>query len=49
MDIIDTYHIAIIPTILGNGIKLFDNQAAENKSQLISTHCCKGISKLVYK
>lgn len=49
LDIIDTYHIAIIPTILGNGIKLFESQAVEHKLQLISTHCYNGISELVYK
>ena len=49
LDLIDKYHISIIPTILGGGIKLFDNQAAEHKLHLIFTRSYNGISELVYE
>lgn len=49
LDIIDKYHIAIIPTILGNGIRLFKTQAIEHKLQLISACNYNGINELVYE
>lgn len=48
-DLIDEYHIAIIPTLLGNGIKLFDNQALELKLKLVSTCNYNGINEMVYE
>lgn len=49
LDLIDSFHIAIIPTILGNGIKLFDNFEEEKKLTLISTETYNGIVELIYK
>ncbi|WP_312941730.1 dihydrofolate reductase family protein [Oscillibacter sp.] len=49
LDLIDKYHIAIIPTILGGGIKLFEDQDVERKLQLIFTHSYNGINELVYE
>lgn len=45
---VDRYRIAIIPTILGNGIKLFDNILEVNNLKLISTTSYNGIVELEY-
>ena len=47
-DMIDSYCVSIIPTILGKGIKLFHMFNNERKLQLISTQCYNGIVDLVY-
>ena len=48
-NLIDKYIISIIPTILGNGIRLFENDIPETKLSLISTTQYNGITDLVYK
>lgn len=48
-DMIDTFCISIIPTILGEGISLFHNFDIEKKLKLISTRTYDGIVDLVYK
>ena len=47
-DVIDEYLISIIPTILGNGIKLFSQNDAEHKLKLINTITNNGIIELNY-
>lgn len=47
-DVIDEYLISIIPTILGNGIKLFSQNDAEHKLKLINTITNNGIVELNY-
>ena len=48
-DLIDCYYITIIPTILGSGIRLFDNLAGrELKLKLIKTQTYNGMTDLVY-
>lgn len=47
-DIIDDYHITLIPTILGSGIRLFENIDAEIKLKLIKTHSYNGMTDLIY-
>lgn len=47
-DKIDEYYISIIPTILGNGIRLFGVYPKERRLQLIHTQSYNGITDLVY-
>ena len=48
-NLIDIYHISIIPTILGNGIKLFNNIDNELKLKLLKTENYNGIVDLIYE
>ena len=47
-DLIDRYHISVIPTILGKGIRLFGELSKEQKLSLIRTRNYNGIVELVY-
>ena len=47
-DLIDTYHISIMPTILGAGIRLFGEIPAAMELQLIQTKRYNGITDLIY-
>lgn len=47
-DLIDCYYITVIPTILGGGIRLFDNTEREIKLKLVSTRSHNGMTDLVY-
>lgn len=47
-DLIDIYYISIIPTILGNGIRLFESMEKEIKLQLVRTQNYNGIIDLIY-
>lgn len=46
--LIDRYHINMIPTILGDGIRLFGTQEQEIPLRLLSTEHYNGIVDLVY-
>lgn len=46
--LIDEYDISIIPTILGAGIRLFQEIPREIKLELVRTQACNGITELVY-
>lgn len=48
-DLIDRYHITIIPTILGKGIRLFHNNIDGIKLKLISSESYNGMTDLVYE
>ena len=48
-DYIDRYHISVIPTILGDGIRLFGNYSAERPLQLVDTESYNGIVDLIYE
>jgi len=48
-DLIEQYYINVIPTILGNGIRLFDTFEKEMKLKLIRTRSYNGITDLVYE
>lgn len=47
--LIDRIHISVIPTILGNGIRLFQTQQDEIKLKLIDTLSYNGIIDLIYE
>lgn len=47
-DLIDECYITVIPTILGSGIRLFDNNNHEIKLKLIKTQSYNGMVDLVY-
>ena len=47
-DLIDEYYISVIPTILGGGIRLFENTEQEIKLKLLKTQTYNGIVDLVY-
>lgn len=48
-ELIDKYYISIIPTILGNGIRLFDATDKKIDLRLISSKSSNGIIELVYE
>lgn len=47
-DMIDRYHITVIPTILGSGIRLFEKADREIKLRLLRTRSYDGMTDLVY-
>ena len=47
-NMIDTYHIAVIPVILGSGIKLFDTAEHKIDLALVDTKEYNGIIELTY-
>lgn len=49
LNLIDRYWLTIIPTILGNGIRLFDMDNPELKLKLISTQSYNGMTDLIYE
>ena len=48
-DMIDVYHISIIPTILGTGLRLFGTSEMEIKLKLIKSSNYNGIAELIYE
>ena len=46
---IDEYYISVIPTLLGSGIRLFEEKSTEQRLELVSTQNYNGIVELVYK
>ena len=48
-DLIDVYHLAIIPIILGRGIRLFDSSKKTMQLALSQTKNYNGIVELVYE
>ena len=48
-DLIDLFHIAIIPVILGNGIRLFPSEGMMRKLHLSSVSHKRGIVELSYE
>lgn len=47
--LIDRFHIAIIPTLLGSGVRLFDTIGAEQKLQMVGIETYNGIMELIYE
>nr|WP_276895636.1 dihydrofolate reductase family protein [Dysosmobacter welbionis] len=48
-DLIDRYDITVIPTLLGDGIRLFESSGQEVKLKLLKTQSCNGMVNLVYE
>lgn len=48
-DMIDCYHLAIVPTILGGGVRLFGRDMSKIDLQLAETKTYNGIVELIYK
>ena len=48
-DLIDTLHISVIPTLLGDGVQLFGPLEKEQKLRLVKTQSYNGITDLVYE
>lgn len=49
LGLIDEYTITVIPTILGDGIRLFETSEDERKLKLLSTTVYNGIVDLTYE
>lgn len=47
-NLIDCYYITIVPTLLGSGIRLFENVKHEIKLRLLSTQSYNGMTDLIY-
>lgn len=47
-DMIDCYYITVIPTLLGTGIRLFEDSKKEMKLKLLKTQCYDGMTDLIY-
>ena len=47
-DLIDCYYITVIPTLLGSGIRLFENIKHEIKLRLLKTQSYNGMTDLIY-
>lgn len=46
--LIDRYHLTVIPTLLGGGVRLFPEGIPETKLTLLSTFHTNGMTDLVY-
>lgn len=47
--LIDVFHISIIPTILGGGVRLWDTLEHELELQLVEAQNYNGIAELIYE
>ena len=47
-NMIDKYYISVIPTLLGNGVRLLGNIDREIKLRLCKTQTYNGITDLIY-
>lgn len=48
-NLIDTYHISILPIILGEGISLFKEHAEQLELKLVKSYSYNGITDVIYK
>lgn len=48
-NLIDRYHITVMPTLLGDGIRLFEKSHKELKLKLIGTQSYNGMTDLIYE
>lgn len=46
--LIDEFHISVIPTLLGGGIRLFEELPEERKLRLTRTRTGNGMVELIY-
>lgn len=49
LDLIDEYRITIIPTILGAGVKLFEENSSEIRLKLVARDCYNGMIEICYQ
>ncbi len=49
LGLIDVYYLTVIPTILGEGTRLFENRKEPLKLRLIKSESYNGMTDLVYK
>ena len=47
-DFIDCYHITVVPTLLGSGVRLFENAKQEIKLKLLNIRSYNGLTELNY-
>lgn len=47
-DVIDCYYITVIPTLLGSGIRLFENAENQIELKLTDTQAYNGMVELIY-
>ncbi len=47
-DLIDYYYITVVPTLLGSGIRLFENAKQEIQLKLLNTQSYNGMTDLIY-
>lgn len=47
-DLIDYYHVTVIPTLLGSGVRIFENGKYEIKLRLLKTRSYNGMTDLIY-
>lgn len=47
-NMIDTYHLAVIPVILGSGVRLFGSSAPKTRLTLVETKKYNGIVEVIY-
>lgn len=47
-DLIDCYYITVIPTLLGSGIRLFENGKQQIPLKLLKTQSYNGMTDLIY-
>lgn len=48
-NLIDVFHISIIPTILGEGLRLFEASGEQRKLRLLKTQSYNGITDVIYE
>lgn len=48
-DLIDTFYISVIPVLLGDGIRLFQDFGREQKLRLVEVQSYNGVTDLVYE
>lgn len=49
LNLIDEYQLTIVPTLLGNGVKLFEEGRSRQNLHLVSTETLNGFVNLVYR
>lgn len=48
-DLIDRYYITVIPVLLGDGLRLFENGNHEILLRLVGSRSCNGMTDLIYE
>ncbi|MCI9546371.1 MAG: dihydrofolate reductase [Lachnospiraceae bacterium] len=48
-DLIDRFHLSIIPTVLGDGVRLFGSRRQELRLRLLCAQSYNGITEVIYE